>query len=221
MRRLPFRPLVLAASTLFAAISAHAQDGDFKGMTLTVLGVNSDLNAVYMATYGKEFEQKTGAKLVIVTGSSADNLSKVLVAKGKTPSFQVLALENPTQAQAIQAAAIRKQDFSQMPNTKNLADGAVPSPGYGPAYDFFRFGTCVNVAQYKAHKIALPTGIDGWFDPAIAGHSILPTPSNFWWTTGMQALAEHYRVSLNDPTPLFDKLKDMRPASRWTSCRST
>jgi spermidine/putrescine-binding protein len=130
MPTIAYQRLALAAFTLMAtAITAQAQDADFKGMTLTVLGVNSDLNAVYMATYGQEFEKETGAKLMIVTGSSADNLSKVLVAKGRTPSFQVLALENPTQAQAIQAGAIQKQDFSQMPNTKMLADGAVPSPG--------------------------------------------------------------------------------------------
>lgn len=217
MRTSAFQRFSMATAALLVSVGAHAQSQDFKGMTLTVLGVNSDLNALYMSTYGKAFEQETGAKLVIVTGSSSDNLSKALVAKGRTPSFQVLALENPTQAQAILAGAIQKQDYTQMPHTKDLAPGAVPTAGYGPAYDFFRFGTCVNTAQYSAHHVALPTGIDGWFDPAIVGHAILPSPSNFWWTTGMQALADHFNVSLDNPAPLFDKLKAMKPISLYTA----
>ena len=217
MRKTAYRRFGIGATALLVSAAAHAQSQDFKGMTLTVLGVNSDLNALYMSTYGKAFEAATGAKLVIVTGSSADNLSKALVAKGRTPTFQVLALENPTQAQAILAGAIQKQDYTQMPHTKDLARGAIPSPGYGPAYDFFRFGTCVNTAQYAAHHVALPTGIDGWFDPAIIGHAILPSPSNFWWTTGMQALADNFNVSLDNPAPLFDKLKAMKPMNLYTA----
>ncbi|WP_160111706.1 extracellular solute-binding protein [Paraburkholderia piptadeniae] len=205
----------MAASALGAAGGVAAQE--YKGMTLTVLGVNSDINAIYMKTVGEPFEKQTGAKLLIVTGSSTGNLSKALVAKGKTPSFSVIALENLTQAQAIAAGAIQKLDYSRLPNSKDLAQGAVPLPGYGPAFDFFRFGTCVNVAQYKAHNIPLPQSVDDWFNPAIAGHNILPTPSNFWWSTGMQAIAEHYRVPLSDPTPLFARLKTMKPLALYTA----
>ncbi|WP_233834160.1 extracellular solute-binding protein [Paraburkholderia sp. ZP32-5] len=206
---------LFAASLLTVAQAARAQE--YKGMTLQVLGVNSDINAIYMKTVGEPFEKLTGAKLVIVTGSSTGNLSKALVAKGKTPPFSVIALENLTQAQAISAGAIQKLDYSKLPNAKDLAPGAVPVAGYGPAFDFFRFGTCVNVAQYKAHDIALPKSVDDWFNPAIVGHNILPTPSNFWWSTGMQAIAEHYGIPLSDPTPLFTKLKTMKPIELYTA----
>ncbi len=219
--RVPLTSSVAAACLLSvgcsAAIAAEADAQSFKGMTLTVLGVNSDINAMYMKSVGIPFEKETGATLQIVTGSSDANLSKALANKGRTPSFQVIALENLTQAQAITAGAIRKLDYSKIPNAKDLAKGAIPSPGYGPAFDFFRFGTCINVAQYKAHHIPLPTSVDGWFDPAIEGHNILPTPANFWWATGMQALAENYKVPLSNPQPLFDKLKAMKPSSIYTA----
>jgi spermidine/putrescine-binding protein len=209
--------LVLAIAVGVSGYASSVIAQEYKGMTLTVLGVNSDINAIYMKTVGGPFEQLTGAHLQIVTGSSTGNLSKALAAKGKTPSFSVIALENLTQAQAIAAGAIQKLDYSKLPKSKDLARGAVPVPGYGPAFDFFRFGTCVNVAQYKAHNIPLPHSVDDWFNPAIAGHTILPTPSNFWWATGMQAIAEHYRVPLSDPTPLFVKLKAMKPLALYTA----
>ncbi len=185
----------------------------YKGMTLTVLGVNTDFNQLLMKSYGERFEQETGATLNFVTGSAPENLSKALAAKGKEPSFQVLALEQPTKAQAIQAGVIQKLDYSKIPNIANVVKQGIPMPGYGPAWDFSRLGTCVNVAQYKAHNIPLPTSVDGWFDPALEGHAILPSPANFWWLIGMPALAENYKVSFDDPTPLFKRLEAMKPAS--------
>jgi spermidine/putrescine-binding protein len=208
-----WRSLVLSC----VVVAGVGQAQEFKGMTLTVLGVNSDLNQIYTQTYGAEFEKETGAKLVIATGSTNDNLSKALIAKNRVPNFQVIALEDLALAQAIRAGAIQKVDYSQMPRSKDLAKGAVPVAGYGPSFDFFRFGTCINVAQYKAHNIRIPTGVDGWFDPAVAGHTILPTPSNFWWATGMQALAESENVPLADPRPLFIRLQTMKPTSLYTA----
>lgn len=104
---------------LFTAISmavlgaSSAQAQEFKGMTLTVLGVNSDLNQIYTQTYGAQFEKETGAKLVIATGSSNDNLSKALVAKNRKPTFQVIALEDLALAQAVKAGAVQKVGVSE------------------------------------------------------------------------------------------------------------
>ncbi len=106
------------------------------------------------------------------------------MAKGKEPTFHVLMLEDPTQAQAIEAGAIRKLDYSKIPNITKVFHQGILTDGYGPA---------------------------------IAGHAILPSPANFWWLTGMQALAEHFKVPLSDPTALFEKLKTMKPASFYTA----
>lgn len=209
--------LLAGASALLGTGAAHAATQQFKGMTLTVLGVNADLNAIYMRTFGVKFEKETGAKLVLVPGSPGDNLSKALLAKGRTPNFQVIGLEDLQLAQAIQADAVQKIKYSRLPASKGLAPGAVPAAEYGPSFDFFRFGTCINVAKYKEHKITIPTSIEGWFDPAIRGHNILPTPANFWWPTGMQALAESQGISFNNPKPLFEKLRSMKPSSLYTA----
>ena len=202
---------------LLCASAAVGADQPYSGMTLTVLGANTDVNTLFMSSYGQRFEQETGATLNIITGTAPDNLSKALASKGQTPSFQVLMLEPPTQAQAIASGIIQKLDYRQIPNIAHLAAAAIPVKGYGPAWDLSRLGTCINVAQYKAHNIALPTNIEGWFDPAIAGHAILPSPDNFWWLIGMPALAEHYHVAFDDPTPLFKRLQTMRPQSFFVS----
>ena len=204
----------LGALTLVLGYSTGASaDQEYKGMTLTVLGANTDLNQLLMKSYGEKFQAQTGATLNFVTGTGPDNLSKALVAKGKEPSFQVLMLEQPTQAPAIKSGVIQKLDYRKIPNVAKIVKGLIPDEGYGAPWDISRLGTCINVVQYKAHNIAIPTSVDGWFDPAIVGHAILPSPANFWWLVGMQALAENYKVPLDNPTPLFKRLEAMKPAS--------
>jgi spermidine/putrescine-binding protein len=206
-----------AFCALLAASPVAAQE--FKGMTLTVLASSTDVNQLNMkpGNYGYKFEQATGAKLNLITGSAPTNFSKVLAAKGREPSFQLAMLEGPTQAQAVQAGALHDFDYSKVPNIKNLVAHGIPIKGHAPAYNFFRFGSCINTTQYKANNIPLPTSIDDWFNPAIAGHVILPSPGNFWWQTGMQSLADGYGIPLSDPEKLFDKLRAMKPTSLFSS----
>lgn len=190
-----------------------------EGQTLVVGGPQANIiQAIQASGFDQAFKERTGADLTWIPGQAPDNLTKLVQSKGGKPPFDVVFLDNVAQYRGVQAGVLDKVKRSDLTDSsKYLPDSAYPNPGYGPAWIAIRLGSCVNTAAYSAHGLTPPNGIDGWFDPGLAGHISLPSADNFYWLAAMPVIAQNYGVPLDKPQPIVDRFAKIRVQSLFTS----
>lgn len=205
------------AAPTTAASSAGQQS--FVGKTVTFGGPAADIISDIQATgFPQKFESATGAKIQWIPGSAPSNLQQLVQSKGSSAPFDVVDLDAGTQVQAIDDGVLQKfSNSSSAFNVPGLPADAYIHPGYGPLQIILRLGSCINTAAYQQHGIQIPTSIQGWWDPKLAGHIALPGPNNFYWPAVMPALAQSYGIAMNDPQKLIDKFKQIKVTAFYTS----
>ena len=219
--------LVAATSLALAACTSGtstppggpAATGPFAGKTLVVGGMQANIIDTVRAdgAFDAKFEEETGATITWIPGEAGTNLAKLIASKGGPPLYDVVFLDNVEQARAIQADVLEKIDPKQLESTVNLPENGYPHPGYGPGWVVIRLGYCINTKAYEDNGIAIPTGIEGWFDPKLAGRIIFPDVGAFGWLQMMPAIAEHYGIAFDQPQTLIDKFKSMQVQSFFMS----
>lgn len=207
----------LALSGALLASPSLAQDQQYEGLTLVVLGSQVDTNNMVLEAIKPRFEEATGANLEMIPGSPDANLSRILSTRGQGASVHVVFLEGPTEDRAIEAGVLQQLDYDKVPEAASFPDEAFPNPGYGVAFQFIRQSLCANTEQYAANGVDLPVDVEGWFDPDVRGKVLVPAPTNNWWGPGLSSLASHYGVDFADPDPLFERLESTEPQSLFTS----
>lgn len=237
-RRSPIRALSCAAASvslvaLASACGSSSSKGNaapstpatsaaqqsFAGKTVTFGGPAADIISDIQATgFVQKFESTTGAQIQWVPGSAPSNLQKLVQSKGSSAPFDVVDLDAGTQVQAIDDGVLQKfSNSSSAFNVSGLPAEEYIHPGYGPLQIILRLGSCINTAAYQQHGIPIPTSVQGWWDPKLAGHIALPGPNNFYWPAVMPALAQNYGIPMNDPQTLIDKFKQIKVTGYYTS----
>lgn len=200
------------------AADAAGGEQSFEGETLVVGGPQANIIETVRDSVAEAFAERTGgATIEWVAGGAPQNLQQLLASQGGTPPFDAVFLDNVEQARAIEADLLQELDYSQIPSVEQLPEEALPHEGYGPGWTLIRLGSCIRTDLYEENGIEPPDGVEGWFDPALAGRIALADSGNFFWLATMPAFADHFGVAYDDPQPLIDRFAEIDVHTLFTS----
>lgn len=212
---------VAAALVIAAALwspAAWAQNKQpFNGQTLRVATYGGGTGKIFRDVVTGPFEQSTGAHIAWSEGTPENFLAQLIGAKGGTPPYDVVFLEDVEEAQAIAQGVIYKLDLAKIPNAKLLPPKALPAAGYGAAWGYFRLGIAYLPDKLKAAGIAPPKNLSIIFDPRLAGHIALPDVTQTNWPNTMPGIAAFLHNPLDDPKPTVDKLASIKGLSLFST----
>lgn len=202
---------VLASSALAvvgcssAATSSSSAASSAKGtITLSTFpfGVEEFTKAII-----DPFTKQTGITVKVITGSNADRISQLKVAKGK-PNSDVMLISDYYAALGQATDLFVQVDAAKVPNLGQLAKFAVEAAYYGPAYSYQLNGILYRtdkLDQARASQWAL------FADPAFAKKLALPNISATAGQLMISGVGATYGSGPFDVDTAFSTLKKWSP----------
>ena len=190
---------------LAAGSSAHAQPKPDKIVVTAYGGIWSDSVKKNFATC---FEKKTGVKVDILTGESADWLTRIRASRGKPP-IDVITLAEADSFRAGREGLFDKMTTAKVPNLKDIPEAFhKPWDDYSVVQNFGGMGVMYN-------KSALPNPPATWKDlieNIIAGKYgkkvAWPAGTYTWGPEFIWFVAQQYGGNIDTA---FQKIKAMQP----------
>lgn len=149
------------------------------------------------------FTKKTGIKVKVVTGSNADRISQLKIAKGK-PNSDVMLISDYYAAMGQATKLFTPVDAARVPNLGKLAKFAVDTAYDGPAYSYQLNGVLYDTGKFKAQE-ASQWELFG--DPANRKKVALPDISATAGQLMVSGVAATYGSGPYDVDTAFAKLK--------------
>lgn len=146
----------------------------FGGRTLRVATWGGDWANGVKTSVGKLFEEQTGAQVEYVLGNPADNLTKLLAARGEPP-FDVMQMDNLTEETMIQRGLLEPLDHSKLPVNELFPEAARVTEKYGPAFTMIPAVIAWVPKKYKELGLADPRTFDDLLDPKLKGRVAYPS----------------------------------------------
>jgi ABC-type Fe3+ transport system substrate-binding protein len=204
-------PILLAAMLGF---SAQAQAGQFDGVVIRIGTFGGKWRDVVEKYVGAVFAQE-GGKLEFVLGQPADNLARLIAARGAPPPFDILeTLDNllPALTAGKYLAAL---DLAAIPNTAKL-DSKI--------FDATRImvwvteeGIVYNRSIFREQNIPVPTRYADLAAPALKGHVSLPDINAGGSIPALVGMAHETGGSEADIAPALALVKRIGAANYWSS----
>jgi spermidine/putrescine-binding protein len=206
--------IFLLALALLACRLEPACAGQFDGTVVRIGTFGGKWRDVVEKTVGAAFA-KEGGKLEFVIGQPADNLARLIAARGAEPPFDMLeTMDNllPALAAGKYLAPI---DLANVPNTADI-DPVL--------FDTTKLmiwvteeGIVYNRAMLSAHGIPVPAAYADLANPALKGHVSLPDINAGGAIPALVGMSLEAGGSEADIAPGLALVKRIDAASYWSS----
>ena len=206
--------LLLGFAGVLAATAATtlAADKPYEGVALKVGtwgGIWRDFQVQIIAPKMLEM----GAKVDYVTGSPADNLAKLIAARGREPPFDVLDTFDAVVPSAIGAGMFQRIDVKAIPNTQFLETWQ-----YGDmkiASWITEEAICYNKDKYAELGLPPPTTYRDLANPKLAGRVSIPDIASGGGPANFSAIAYAEGGDLSNVKPALDLITSIKGLKFW------
>lgn len=193
-------PAVLGVSALALLCgAASAQD-----RTLTINSFGGAYETAHRNCVITPFEQKTGAKVQVVTAYSADAFAQLRAQKA-APQFDVIHFSGGQEIVGAAEGLLAPIDAAKLSHAGDLYDFAKANlaKGEGPAYSIAAIGLVYN----SERSPITPKSWKDLLDPKVGEHLVLTDISNGYGMLGFLMLNKVLGGSLDDIQPGLDAVK--------------
>lgn len=208
----PLLALLLAASSL--ALSAPALAGQFDGVTLRIATFGGKWRDVVDKHVGKAFEAE-GGKIEYVLGQPAQNMAKLVAARGQAAPFDVMETMDNFLPMLAEGGFIEALDAARIPNGKKL-----PASAFGKDRAMIwttQEGIVYNIAKFKEAGIPAPTKYADLANPKLKGKVSVPDVSAGGAIPAIVGMAIEAGGDESNIDPALDLINKIAPASFWSS----
>lgn len=203
---------LLCAAVLLGSVDASA--GRFDGVTVKFATFGGKWRDVVEKHVAKAFEAE-GGKIEFVIGQPANNMAKLISARGQEAPFDVMETMDNMLPQLIDGGFIDKIDLKNIPNLSAL------NPSY---YDANRVmvwiteeGIVYNEAKFKEMGIPKPTKYADLQNPKLKGKVSVPDISAGGAIPAIVGFAIEAGGNEANIDPGLDLIAKIAPASYWSS----
>lgn len=207
--------LISLSLALLVGLSACGQDGgDEGGRTVTVATMGGSWQQRVAGVVAPELE-KAGITVKYVQSNAQETLPKLISARGQTPPFDVIEIDDQTYEYLKRGDFLEPLDNSKLPNLADIDPGLYD--GYKVAYWVSQPSIIYDRERFAKAGITPPVRYTDLALPALRGKvglSDLGVYSGFYVVA---ALARENGGSAADPQPGFDVLARIQPHSYLTS----
>jgi putative spermidine/putrescine transport system substrate-binding protein len=206
------RATVAAFAVLLAAAPAKA--GQFDGIRVRIGTFGGKWRDIVEDHVGKAFAAE-GGTLEYLLGQPANNVAKLIAARGQEPPIDVLETLDNFLPQLSAGGYLAKIDLSKVPNAKQL-DPAL--------YDDTRVmvwlteeGIIYNKAKFAEAGIPAPKTYADLADPHLKGKVSVPDISAGGAMPALVGMSHEAGGSEKDIGPGLDLIQKIAPANFWSS----
>ena len=202
----------LCIAVLFGATDARA--GKFDGVTIKFATFGGKWRDIVEKHVAKPFEAE-GGKIEFVLGQPANNMAKLISARGQAAPFDIMETMDNLMPQLVDGDFLDKLDLKKIPNVSTL------NPKH---YDANRVmvwiteeGIVYNAAKLKEQGIPPPTKYADLGHPKLKGKVSVPDISAGGAIPAIVGFA--YEAGGNEANidPGLDLIAKVAPASYWSS----
>ncbi|PSK97715.1 putative spermidine/putrescine transport system substrate-binding protein [Murinocardiopsis flavida] len=162
----------------------------------------------FMRVIGEPFEEATGIKVVLDTGTNATRLTKLRINKDRPDTDLVLISDFYAQI-GKDMGLFEKVGPAEVPAVEDIAPWAVDPDGYGPAYTFQLLGL-----MYRTDMVERPPeSWDALYGSAVPGGYALPDIAVSAGPMLVEATAETYGSGPADTDAGFERLAAAGPGA--------
>ncbi len=206
--------LIKAALALLVLSTGTGHAGQFDGVVVRIGTFGGKWRDVVEKTVGAAFE-KEGGKLEFVLGQPADNLARLIAARGAPPPFDMLeTLDNllPTLKAGNYLSPI---DLTNVPNTSKLDPKLFDTDKV--MVWVTEEGIVYNRKIFAEKNIPAPTSYGDLSNPALKGHVSLPDINAGGSIPALVGMTKEAGGTEADITPGLALVRKIAPSNFWSS----
>ena len=203
---------LLGVALLCAATGAQA--GKFDGVTIKFATFGGKWRDIVEKHVAKPFEAE-GGKIEFVTGQPANNMAKLISARGQEAPFDIMETMDNLMPQLVEGGFLEKLDLRKIPNVTTM------NPKH---YDASRVmvwiteeGIVYNTAKFKEQGIAPPAKYADLANPKLKGKVSVPDISAGGAIPAIVGFAYEAGGNETNIEPGLDLIAKIAPASYWSS----
>ena len=203
------------AVALAGAIGAGpAAAGQFDGLTIRIGTFGGKWRDIVEAHVAKEFE-KEGGKIEYVLGQPANNMAKLIAARGQEPPFDILETMDNFLPQLAAGNFLDTIDLSKVTNTAML-DKSMFDAGKVMIW-ITQEGVIYNKARFSEAGLPVPARYSDLANPKLKGKVSLPDITAGGAIPAIVGMSYEAGGSEADIGPGIELVKKIAPASFWSS----
>jgi spermidine/putrescine-binding protein len=206
--------LGLVCTVGIAASTAPASAGQFDGVTVRIGTFGGKWRDIVDSYVAKAFE-KEGGKIEYVLGQPANNMAKLIAARGQEPPFDLFETMDNFLPQLGAGNFTEPLDLTQVPNLREL-DKSMYDSGKVMIW-ITQEGVIYNQKKFAEAGIPAPKRYLDLADPRLKGKVSLPDISAGGAIPAIVGMSYEGGGSEADIGPALDLVKKIAPASFWSS----
>ena len=206
--------LALVCTLSIAAATGPASAGQFDGVTVRIATFGGKWRDIVDAYVTKAFE-KEGGKIEYVQGQPANNMAKLIAARGHEPPFDLFETMDNFLPQLAAGNFTEPLDLTQVPNLREL-DKSMYDSGKVMIW-ITQEGVIYNQKKFAEAGIPAPKRYQDLADPRLKGKVSLPDISAGGAIPAIVGMSYEGGGSEADIGPGLDLVKKIAPANFWSS----
>lgn len=187
---------------------AAAQSGRFSGVTLRVGTFGGSWKDAVHEAAGRQFEAQ-GGKVLYVIGNPAENLSKVLAARGGEVPIDLMELGPAERVGMIKNDLLADMPTAGMTNLAKIPPGFVDKKTI--AHVIIENGIVYRTDIFESEKLPVPKGYGDLAIAKLSKRTAFPDVTNTQHWTAVSALAMEAGGSESAPAQGFAKVVQSNP----------
>jgi len=214
LQSVPRRARAALLATVLGAVSGPALAGQFDGVTVRVATFGGKWRDIVDKYVGKAFEAE-GGKIEYVLGQPAQNMAKLIAARGQATPFDVMETMDNFVPILEEGNFTEPLDAKNIPNARDL-----PPSAFGKSKVMIwstQEGIVYNVAKLKAAGIPAPVHYADLANPKLKGKVSVPDISAGGAIPAIVGMAIESGGDESNIDPALDLINKIAPASFWSS----
>ena len=200
--------LLLALVSTLAPAPSPAQ-GKWSGVTLRVGTWGGSWKDAVHKHVGQALEEQ-GLKIEYVVGNPAENLAKLVAARGRGASpIDVMEIGPAERVAMLREGFLEDIPAAMVPNLAKVPKQAVEKQVV--AYDIIQNGIVYRVDKFAQEGIPVPKSYGDLIQPKLQGRVAFPDITNTQHWTAVSALAIEGGGSEASPDPGFERVQRIKP----------
>jgi putative spermidine/putrescine transport system substrate-binding protein len=206
--------LGIICSVGIVASAGPASAGQFDGVTVRIGTFGGKWRDIVDSYVTKAFE-KEGGKIEYVLGQPANNMAKLIAARGQEPPFDILETMDNFLPQLAAGNFTEKLDLAKVPNLGEL-DKSMYDSGKVMIW-ITEEGIVYNKKKFAEAGIPVPKRYSDLADPRLKGKVSLPDISAGGAIPAIVGMSYENGGSEADIGPGLELVKKIAPANFWSS----